>query len=81
MSVYGSDGYFHKNDQNTYSINNITGKKAADGSVTIQFGGCDATVPNCIPITEGWNYWVRLYKPRKEILDGTWKFPEPKPLD
>jgi hypothetical protein len=24
----------------------------------------------------GWNYIVRLYQPRKEILDGTWKFPE-----
>ncbi len=23
----------------------------------------------------GWNYTVRLYRPRKEILDGTWKFP------
>ena len=22
----------------------------------------------------GWNYMVRLYRPRKEILDGTWKF-------
>jgi hypothetical protein len=24
----------------------------------------------------GWNYTVRLYRPRQEILDGTWKFPE-----
>ena len=23
-----------------------------------------------------WNYTVRLYRPRKEILDRTWKFPE-----
>jgi hypothetical protein len=23
-----------------------------------------------------WNYTVRFYRPRKEILDGTWKFPE-----
>jgi len=27
----------------------------------------------------GWNYTVRLYRPRVEILDGTWKFPEAKP--
>src|SRR4026208_1121061 len=33
--------------------------------------------PNCIPIVKGWNYTVRLYRPRPEILDGTWKFPEP----
>ncbi len=24
----------------------------------------------------GWNYTVRFYRPRKEILDVTWKFPE-----
>jgi hypothetical protein len=33
----------------------------------------------CIPFTPGWNYTVRLYRPRKEILDGSWKFPEPQP--
>ena len=80
ISVYGADGYFHKNDQDSYSINNVTAKKETDGSVTIQFGGCDGSAANCIPITEGWNYWVRLYRPRKEILNGTWKFPEAKPV-
>jgi hypothetical protein len=81
LSVYGPDGYFHKNDKDAYSLNDITAKKDADGSVTIQFGGCDsATAANCIPITEGWNYWVRLYRPRKEILDGTYKFPEAQPV-
>jgi hypothetical protein len=24
---------------------------------------------------DGWNYAVRLYRPRTEILDGTWVFP------
>jgi hypothetical protein len=79
ISVYGADGYFHKNDQNSYSINNVTAKNDANGSATIQFGGCDSKKPNCIPITEGWNYWVRLYRPRAEILNGTWKFPEAQP--
>ena len=27
----------------------------------------------------GWNYMVRFYRPRKEILDGAWKFPEAQP--
>ena len=31
---------------------------------------------NYLPITPGWNYLVRMYRPRKEILDGTWKFPD-----
>ena len=80
ISVYGADGYFHKNDQNSYSINNVTARKSADGSVTIQFGGCDGKTSNCIPITPGWNYWVRLYRPRKEVMNGSWTFPEAQPV-
>ena len=80
ISVYGADGYFHKNDQNSYSINNVTAKKDADRAVTIQFGGCDGSAANCIPIAEGRNYWVRLYRPRREVIDGTWKFPEAQPV-
>ena len=57
-------------------MNNLTAQKSPDGSVTVQFGGCDGKVPNCLPITPGWNYLVRLYRPREEILGGTWKFPE-----
>ena len=75
ISVYNAKGYFEPNKENAYSINNPTGKKEADGSITIQFGGCDGKIANCIPIVNGWNYPVRLYRPRKEILDGTWKFP------
>ncbi len=63
ISLYNGDGYFQKNDLNAYSLNNITSKKGADGSVTIQFGGCDGKVPNCLPIMPGWNYTVRLYRP------------------
>ena len=51
----------------------------ADGSVTIHFGG-DENALNYLPIMPGWNYTVRMYRPRKEILDGTWKFPEPQPV-
>jgi hypothetical protein len=28
----------------------------------------------------GDNYLVRLYRPRAEVLDGTWKFPEARPV-
>jgi hypothetical protein len=47
--------------------------------VTIQFG-FDGKIPNCLPIMKGWNYTVRLYRARKEILDGRWKFPEAQPV-
>jgi hypothetical protein len=79
VSVYNAEGYFQANKENAYALNNVTAKKGEDGSVTIQFGG-DGNTPNCLPITPGWNYMVRLYRPRKEILDGTWKFPEAQPV-
>ena len=80
ISVYNAAGYFQKNHYDAYTLNNITADKSADGSVAIQFGGCDGKNPNCLPTVAGWNYWVRLYRPRPEILNGSWKFPEAKPM-
>jgi hypothetical protein len=80
ISVYNERGYFEKNDRDAYSLNNITARKSADGSVDIRFGGCDGNTPNCLPIVKGWNYLVRLYLPRAEILNGKWKFPEAQPV-
>lgn len=81
ISVYNADGYFHKNDLDAYSLNSITAKKAPDGSVAVQFGGCDGKIPNCLPTPYGWNYAVRMYRPREEILNGNWKFPEAQPVN
>ena len=74
VTVYNADGYFTPNAADTYCVNSVTGIRDADGAVTIHFGG-DAERPNHLPITPGWNYLVRLYRPRPEILDGTWTFP------
>jgi hypothetical protein len=41
---------------NAYTINNLTAKKSGDGSVAVQFGGCDGKIPNCLPVMPGWNY-------------------------
>ncbi len=81
VSVYNAAGYFEKNPLNAYSLNNITAKKDDDGSIAIQFGGCDGRMPNCLPIVAGWNYTVRLYRPRAQILDGSWTFPAPQPVN
>jgi hypothetical protein len=80
LTVYNSEGYLQPNPDNVYSVNSTTAKKSPDGSVTVQFGECDGRVPNCLPITQGWNYTVRLFLPRREILDGTWRFPEAQPV-
>jgi hypothetical protein len=80
ITVYNPEGYLEPNQYNAYAVNNITANKGMDGSVAIQFGGCDGEIPNCLPITKGWNYTVRLFRPRSDILDGTWRFPEAQPV-
>jgi len=37
------------NQYATYSVNSYTAAKGPDGSVTVQFGGCDGKTPNCLP--------------------------------
>jgi para-nitrobenzyl esterase len=76
ISVYNAKGYFEKNDLGVYSVNSLTAKASPDGSITVQFGGCTKSTPNCIPITAAWNYTVRMYRPGKAILVGSWQFPE-----
>jgi hypothetical protein len=75
ISVYNADGYFEPNPVGVYSINSITAVRNSDGSITVRFGDHGPEAPNAIPITQGWNYLVRLYRPRPEILDGSWTFP------
>jgi hypothetical protein len=81
ISVYDAKGRFEPNPLNAYSLNNITAKADEDGSIAVQFGGCDGGSENCLPTPPDWNYLVRLYRPRPEILNGSWTFPEPQRVD
>ena len=78
VTVYNDKG-FYEAPENAISVNNVTGKRNKDGSMTIHFGG-DPKAVNYLRIMPGWNYIVRLYRPRGEILDGTWQFPQPAPV-
>lgn len=80
VTVYNKDGYFTPNPQHAYSLNSVTAQRDAHGRFVIQFGGCDAATTNCLPITAGWNYLVRLYRPRNELLTGEWTFPDAEPM-
>jgi hypothetical protein len=80
ITVYNANGFMEKNDLNAYSFNNVTAKANEDGGYTINFGGCKDGRVNCLPVGKGWNYVVRLYQPKKEILEGSWSFPEAKPI-
>jgi len=81
VSVYNAKGYFEKNPAGAYTLNNLTAKKDADGGITIQFGGCEANTANCLPIVDGWNYTVRMYRPRQPVLSGKYQFPAPQPVN
>lgn len=76
ISVYNAEGFFEPNPADRYTINSITAAREDDGSVVVRFVEDPSTnVPNAIPVTEGWNFLVRLYRPRAAYFDGTWTVP------
>ncbi|MFC5381395.1 DUF1214 domain-containing protein [Aquipuribacter nitratireducens] len=83
VSVYDASGYFAPNASGRYSVNSVMGDKDGDGSVTVRFLPADVEpeLPNAIPVPEGWNILVRLYRPRREVLDGTWTLPPLVPAE
>ena len=80
ISLYNAQGYFEANEASAYTVNSVTATANPDGTITVHFGGCGDGRPNCLPIMEGWNYIVRLYRPHQEVIDGTWTFPTVEPV-
>jgi hypothetical protein len=79
ISLYNAAGFFEENERGIYNINSVTAERNEDGTVTVSFGSGDDR-PNRLPVMEGWNYLVRLYRPRPEVLDGSWTFPGIEPV-
>ena len=77
ITVYNPKG-FYAAPENAISVNNVTAKKNPGGGMTVNFGG-DPTQPNYLRIMPGWNYTVRLYRPRAELLEDKWIFPQATP--
>jgi hypothetical protein len=77
VTVYNAKGYYEE-PLSAVSVNSVTAKPNRDGTTTIRFGG-DPKAANALNIMPGWNYIVRLYRPRAEILDGSWSVPKPVP--
>jgi hypothetical protein len=75
ISLYNSQGFFEATDVGAVSINQVTAVPEPDGSIVVRLGACVDGQPNCLKIMPGWNYTVRLYRPRREVLDGSWTFP------
>ncbi|MEO1056335.1 MAG: DUF1214 domain-containing protein [Actinomycetota bacterium] len=79
VTVYNRDGFLEANEHDRYSLNSVTATPADDGSVTVLFSASVLNEPNWLPITDGWNYTMRLYQPRPTVLDGSWTAPVPEP--
>lgn len=76
VTLYDAKGFLPKTRSGINSWNSVTAKPNEDGSVTISFGGDG---PNRLEIVEGWNYLVRMYRPKPELVAGHWRFPQAVP--
>ena len=81
VSLYNKSGFFEPNPENGYVVNSVMGQRSDDGGMTVHLGGCNVDRVNCLPVMEGWNYIVRLYRPGAEFRDGSWTFPAATPVD
>jgi len=74
--VYDASGFCITD---TYNINSQFAKKETDGSCVIRFGG-DKDQDNYMEIFKDWTFILRLYMPKENYLDGSWKRPELVPV-
>ncbi len=79
ITVYGSDGCMKSANA---IINSSTVKLNPDGTFTVRFGprGACGDVPNRVDVSEGWNFLMRVYRPGKSVLDGSYKLPQATPV-
>jgi hypothetical protein len=70
--IYDKNGFIVTNKKQ--SLNNFTAITNPDGGYTINFTNNKNKI-NYLNIFDGWNYTIRMYEPKKEILTGEWKFP------
>lgn len=75
LSVYNAAGYFEPDASGLTNVNSVFAEKNADGTTTIHLGDWSEGTPNRIPLPEGWNLLIRLYRPRLDEL-ATWAVPE-----
>jgi hypothetical protein len=79
VTVYNRAGYLEPNPYGAYSINSVTATMENDGSVVLNLAPEPGDRPNHLYVMDGWNYALRLYRPRPAVLDSTWTPPKPAP--
>lgn len=81
VTIYNKDGYLEPNPYNSFSVNSVTAEMDPQGTTTINLSPEGADLTNHLYVMNGWNYALRLYKPRAEVIDKTWTPPTPKRTD
>lgn len=81
LTVYNRQGYLEKIPSGRHSLNSVTARPDPNGEVTIDLAPTDEGYLNHLFVMEGWNYVIRCYRPRPEILNGRWTPPAPQPVD
>ncbi len=80
VTIYNRDGYLEANQYDSWSLNSVTAQADADGSITLNLAPEGEGLTNHLYVMDGWNYVLRLYKPRQAVLDKTWTPPTPQPV-
>ena len=80
VTVYNQDGYLVANDLGRHALNSFNALQPnADGSLTLHLSHqapAQAPTANWLPVPAGpFEVTVRLYGPRPQVLDGSWKMP------
>lgn len=74
LSVYNAAGYYEPGPEQLTNVNSVFAVKGDDGTTTIHLGDWGDDVPNRVDLPEGWNFLIRLYRPRLDEL-ANWSVP------
>jgi len=80
VTIYNRDGYLEPNPYDSYNLNGVTAEAEPDGTVVLNLSPEGDGLKNHLYIMDGWNYALRLYKPRQAVIDKTWTPPVPTPV-
>ncbi len=80
ITIYNRDGYLEPNPYGAYNKNSVTSQPDPDGGITLNLAPEAGDLGNHLYVMDGWNYALRLYRPRPEVIDKTWVPPRPVPV-
>jgi hypothetical protein len=77
VTIYNRDGYLEPNSYDSYNLNGVTSDAEPDGTVVLNLSPEPDGLANHLYVMDGWNYALRLYKPRRAVVDKSWTPPVP----